>query len=56
MFSYISSLVWGAQEDNDAEKASEVEHSTHEEAGEWLVITTGAEQTGESSKSGKLAS
>lgn len=55
MFSYISSLVWGAQEETDAENASEVEHSTHEETGEWLVITTGAEQTGESDKSGELA-
>ena len=55
MFSYLSSLVWGAQEETDAENASEIQHSTHEEAGEWLVVTTGPEQTGESAsnKSGK---
>lgn len=57
MFSCISNLVWGAQEETDAknslEDTSEVEHSTREEDGEWLVITTDAELTGEKTKSGE---
>ena len=57
MFTCLSNLVWGAQEETDAGsafKTSEVEHSTHEEEGEWLVISTGSDQQGEKSKSGKF--
>lgn len=54
MFTYLSNLVWGAEEEKDATgalDASEMEHSAQEEAGEWLVINTGAEQPAEKSKS-----
>ena len=58
MFTYLSSWVWGAQEETDADSALEtaavVEHSTHEEEGEWLVVTTGgAEPTADVPKSGE---
>ena len=56
MFTYLSNLVWGAEEEKDATgalDASEMEHSAREEAGEWLVINTGAEQPAEKSKSGE---
>lgn len=56
MFSYLSNLVWGAQEETDVADASEdleVEHSIHEEAGDWIVVTTGTDQPKEQSKSGE---
>ena len=57
MFNYFTSWVWGAQEETDAQGAVDtaaVEHSTREEAGEWVVVTTGAEPSAEKgSKSGK---
>lgn len=56
MFSYLSNLVWGAQEETDVADTSEdleVVHSIHEEAGDWIVVTTGADQPEEQSKSGK---
>ena len=58
MFTYLSSLVWGAEEEKDAAgalDASHVEHSTHEETGEWLVISTDSEQPVEKSKSGEFS-
>lgn len=57
MFNCLSSWVWGAQEETDAQsavEAAEVEHTTREEEGEWLVVTKGAEQTSEKGKSGKF--
>ena len=57
MFTCFSNLVWGPQEETDPAdgfETSAVEHSTHEEAGEWLVISTGADLPGEKSSSGEL--
>ena len=58
MFGYLSGLVWGAEEETDAQSAVEagkVEHSTHEEAGDWLVVTTDGDQSSDKGKSGKLS-
>lgn len=53
MFTYLSNLVWGDQEETYASETLEVEHTAHEEAGDWIVITAGADQPEEQSKSGK---
>lgn len=48
MFSALTGWVWGAEEEKDAQSAVEeeakVEHTTHEEDGEWLVITKESQQ------------
>jgi hypothetical protein len=54
MFSCLTNLVWGAQEETDAQsavEAAQVEHSTREEEDEWLLITTGAEKTSDQGRS-----
>ena len=56
MFSLLTNLVWGAQEETDAQsavEAAQVEHSTREEEDEWLLITTGAEKTSDKGRSGE---
>ena len=52
MFSYLTNWVWGAGEETDTADR-EVEHSTREEAGQWVLITTGEEELSEKAKSGE---
>ena len=57
MFTYLSNWVWGNEEETDAACASdalEMDHLTHEEKDDWVVISNGVEQPAEKSKSGEF--